>query len=289
MPRSRTIPWLITLGALAAFVVAIIPMTQRIRAFNAAAGLKRFHAEPIVSREFQVGKYPKVTLTDDQAESGQAALKLEYAGKSRLIPVKKPPAHLPTLALYDEWVKVLAINEVGLDKDGASSAIPGTEHLYIAVRRTPEGYDPESWGGVRRIEWVFDLYELRRDGAIEQTLRRWPRKPRSEKRLQREAAMDPAQPPADLKAAAEIDEWKRTVLRARTLAAIPVLQDRTIEHFAAMHVMPKLNMPEHKFDDTALSPEVLGWTLPVSMCAVLAFPIALVFALAPRRRNEPRP
>ena len=73
---------------------------------------------------------------------------------------------------------------------------------------------------------------------------------------------------------------------AKRLIDIPRLEDRTVEHFAAMHVMPKLNMPEHKFDDTALSPEVLGWTLPVSMCAVLAFAGGLVFAIAPRRRRE---
>lgn len=287
-PHSgRTLAWLITLGSLAAFVAALIPLTSRIRAFNAESGLIRFHAEPIVSREFQIGRFPTVKLTDDQTETGQAALRLEFAGATRLIPVKEPPAKgLPNLALYDEWAKALAINEVTLDDQHRSVARPGTERLFIVSRRTPEGFNPDSWGEVRRIEWVFDFYELKPDGAIEQTQRRWPRKPRSENRLFREAGMDLAAPPSDLKSQQEIDDWKAGIARSKMLAAIPVLKDRTIEHYAALFVMPKLSVPEHKFNDTALSPEVLGWTLPVSMISVLTFAGGLVFALAPRRRGQ---
>jgi hypothetical protein len=286
-PRSgRALAWIITLGSLAAFGAAIVPMIARIRAFNAEAALVRYHAEPIVSRDIRLGRFPALKLTDDVTESGQAALRLEYGDTRRLIPVKKPPARdLPNLALYDEWAKVLAINEVTLDDQQRSVARPGTERLLLVVRRTPEGFDPDSWGEVRRIEWVFDFYELRPDGSIEQTQRRWPRKPRSEKRLFREAAMDLAAPPSDLKSPQEIEDWRAAIARSKMLATIPVLKDRTLEHYAALFVMPKLSVPEHKFNDTALSPEVLGWTLPVSMVSVLTFAGGLVFALAPRRRK----
>lgn len=290
MLRGRSIAWLITLGSVAAFVAAMIPMIARMRAFNAEASLVRFHAEPIDSRAFQIGRFPPVKLTDDQTESGQAALRLEYGdgpGRiTRLIPVKKPPAKdLPTLALYDEWAKVLAINEVTLDDQQRSIARPGTERLFLVVRRTPEGFDPDSWGEVRRIEWVFDFYEFKPDGTIAETLRRWPRKPRSEKRLFREAAADLSAPPPELRSPQEIADWKAAMSRSKMLAEIPALKDRTLEHFAGLFVMPKLSVPDYKFNDTALTPDVLGWTLPVSMISVLTFAGGLVFALAPRRRK----
>ena len=51
----------------------------------------------------------------------------------------------------------------------------------------------------------------------------------------------------------------------------------------AMFVIPKLSVPDYKFNDTAFRLEVLSWTLPCSMCAVLAFLGGLVFAIAPKR------
>jgi hypothetical protein len=95
------------------------------------------------------------------------------------------------------------------------------------------------------------------DGTIETTQRRWPRGRRAEARLEGETD--------------------------NPLRGIEPLAPRTLEYFAAMHVIPKLNVPRHKFNDTALSPKVLGWTLPVSMLSVLGMAGGLVFTIAPRR------
>jgi hypothetical protein len=54
-----------------------------------------------------------------------------------------------------------------------------------------------------------------------------------------------------------------------------------------MFVIPKLNVPEYKFSDTAFRIEVLGWTLPVTMASVLLIAGGVAFALAPRRRPTP--
>lgn len=266
MERSRKFAIVGTLVFGACFVGAMRPMVARIDAFNHEAGLARFHAEVLNARRIKIGVFPEFTLTDVPGEGPRAAfesfLRLDYAGRQTLIPVKKPPAFdVPNLGMYEEWVKVLAVNRVEPGpQTGASTAVPGTEQLLIVARRTPDGFDPESWGSVRRDDWVFDFYRLTPDGEVQVFQRRWPRGRRAEARLAEEAG--------------------------NPLRQIEPLRERTIEYFAAMHVIPKLNVPKHKFDDTALSPAVLGWTLPVSMLGLLGFTASLVFAVAPRRRRE---
>jgi hypothetical protein len=268
MEKSRRIAWIVTLISAAAFLATLYPMVSRIERFNLEAALHNYHAEILNTRRYKIGEFPEFILTDVPGDPAspraeyESFLRLEYAGQEKLLRVKRPPVfNMENLALYDEWVKVLAINDVGRNAAGEAQAIDGTEKLLIVTRLTPDGFDPESWGSVRRDDWVFDFYELRPDGAIEQTRRRWPRGRRAEARLQNE----PDNP----------------------LHGIAPLAPRTLEYFAAMHVIPKLNVPKYKFNDTALRFEELGWTLPVVMLSVLTFSGGLVFAIAPRRKARP--
>ena len=281
MDRSRTIATLLSLGAASIFAVSIYPMARRIGDFNAHASFLNLHAEPIIGRHIKVEGFPQATLTDDPPASpvpGMSAIRLEVSGTSTVIPVKKPPGNIPNLAAYDEWLKVLATYEVVRDDEGAQRRRTGSERLVIVVRRTPEGYDPETWGQVRRDEWLFDFYDITREGKVNHVTRRWPRKSNygdPEARLQRQAAggkdIDPAQSAA-----------------AKYLLQFEPLKERTPEYFIAMHVIPKLNVPEYKFTDTAFSPKVLGWTLPTSMVSFLVLTGSIVFAFAPRRKSLSR-
>lgn len=264
---SRTTCWVIAGFSAAAFALSIVPMARRIAAFNQAAHFARLHIEPQTSRHFKFAGYPEVSLTDATTPEGRSALKLEYAGATRLIEVKTPPARdLPDLGGYEEWFKVLAVNNVKTDASGRSVPEAGTEHLFLVARRTPEGFVPESWGSVRRVEWVFDFFELKPDGSIDAKVYRWPRSERSEQGLTTRNQSDHPDP------------------REVELQKLPRLDERSPEYQLAMHVIPKLNVPEHKFNDTALSPRVLGWTLPVSMLAFLSLIGGLFFAIAPRGR-----
>ena len=274
MERGRRNAWCITIGAGALFCAAIVPMAQRIAKYNASANIPTFHAEPIAGRTLRVDGFPIATLTDVEAGRGEGTIRLVYGGTETLIPVKRPPAlDLPTLAGYDEWLKALAIYPVVRDDKGQQTRVPGSERFIIVVRRTPEGYDPETWGNVRRDEWLFDFYDLQRDGKVVHTIRRWPRKSNygdPEVRLAREAAGKGVD--ADRAAA------------AKYLLQFEPLKERTAEYYMARFVIPKLSVPEYKFTDTAFRTEVLGWTLPSAMIAVLAFTGGLVFVIAPRRR-----
>ncbi len=280
MERGRRYAWCITIGAGVLFCAAIVPMAHRIADYNAHANIPTFHAEPIAGRTLRVDGFPVATLTDVEPaketgkDKSEGAIRLEYGGKETLIPVKRPPAlDLPTLAGYDEWLKPLAIYPVVRDDKGLQSRIPGSERFVIVVRRTPEGYNPETWGKVRRDEWLFDFYDLQRDGAVTHTIRRWPRKSSygdPEVRLAREAA------------GTGVDAERAAA--AKYLMQFEPLKERTAEYYMAMFVIPKLSVPEYKFTDTAFSPKVLGWTLPGAMLAALAFTGGLVFVIAPHRR-----
>lgn len=275
MERSRAIAIGITLVSGAAFAATLKPMLDRIQDFNTHANFLHVHVEPIGSRTIGVQGFPEGRLTDDFMPDGQAAVKLEYVGQTLLIPVKTPPARdLPNLAAYEEWMKVLAMYEVGRDDQNRQVRLLNSERVMIVVRRTPAGFNPDTWGQVRRIDWVFDFYELKKDGAIAKSSYRWPRKARSEKRLQEEARGE------------SDDKSPEVVASAKALVQYEPLKERTFEFSAAMHVIPKLSVPDHKFNDTAFSPRVLGWTLPVSMLSALAFAGGLVFAVAPRRRSQ---
>src|SRR6185295_8519145 len=98
---------------------------------------------------------------------GIGSIRLDYAGRTIHIPVKTPAGDLPNLTAYDEWLSALAVYEMTRDERGEQRRKAGTERLVIVVRRTPEGYDPETWGEVRRDEWLFDFYDLKRDGSVE--------------------------------------------------------------------------------------------------------------------------
>lgn len=273
--------WLVTLASAALFVGAAVPMGLRIRDFNREHPAPSFHVDAYVSRTVRLAGFPPLRIDDHEptAPSDPAAseLKITYGPPGnetvRFVPVKRPPVMgMPGLELYDEWVKVLAINEVQRDAAGNPSPKPGSERLMLAVRRTPQGFDAETWGSVRRTEWLFDFHEFTPDGRIVTSTRRWPMaNPMHEEAFQKRAA----------EAAAGID-GRPPDTRLKSLADIPPLAERTVEYFAAMHVIPKLSVPKHKFNDTALGFRTLGWTLPVCMIAGLVFSVAFFFALAGR-------
>lgn len=279
---QRRLAGLIAAVSALAFVAALAGMTLRIRDFNAQAHLVRWHADPIQTRQFHLEGFPKAAITDGPDAGASASIILDYGGAKTSIPVKRPPVKdMPNLALYDEWLRVLAINEVGLDTPepgpSAHSVVkPGTGKLLIVVRKTPEGFDPESWGSVRRIEWVFGYYQLKPDGSVATYQRRWPRSDRAEKRLQNESTrlLPDSTPEFPI---------------SKALAAIPPLDQRSADYFAALHVIPKLNVPKYKFNDTAFDIKTMGWTLPTAMGALLLFTVAMVFSIPPRRAARAAP
>ncbi|GEM_PF-1396882 len=282
--------WIITLASAAAFVGAAFPMAKRIGNFNTNAHYTRYHAETIIARQTRLQGFPLLKV-DDLPGEGESKnsyfLKLTYgepvpeessapAPITKLVAVHRPPApNMPRLDIYEEWAKLLAINEVERDAVGNPHSRPGSERLMLIIRRTPEGFDADTWGSVRRTEWLFDFHDFNPDGTITTETRRWPMaNPMYERAFVERAESAARAIPPDT--------------RLKSISDMPPLAERSIEYFAAMHTIPRLNVPKYKFSDTAFSFRTLSWTLPVVMLAGLTFSIAIFFAVASNIRRRPK-
>lgn len=275
-------------------VLAILMFVIRARAFHREQDRPMYVVERFVQRTIDnLEDYPPLTLTDVTDDAGNAYLRADFGPRIELIPVQTPPvAGTPTLELYDEWAKLLWINEVSRDPATRQQhAIPGTGRLVLVVRRPPIGYDPQTWGRVRRSENIFDFYTFKPGGEIEIEVRRWPRTYSSENYLQ-ERARRAAAGESDDEVTQQLRDPDGLDLRAAealALVAIPPLEQRSWRWIAALHVIPKLSVPQQKFDDTALNVRVAGWTLPIMFFASLGLAFGVAMLIAPERVKAKTP
>jgi hypothetical protein len=272
---SRRVGAIIAIVSLAVLAASVLAMTRRVREFNERAEFPQYRIKPVTTRDLNVWDRP-LRITDTTIEhAGRTipAIRIEYAGQSVVTPIKPPPApDLPKLVGYAEWLAVLQIKEYPPKTSVQESTTPASQRVAVVKRNPAEGYDPETWGQVRRADWTFDFYVLTPEGAIEHEQRRFPRSDLGERSL---AA----------RAKAAIDAGKPDDPDARLHAVAP-LEERTWEYASALFVIPALQVPKYKFKDDAVG--AMGWTLPAGMFSALAFTGGLVFAVA-RGRRAPQP
>lgn len=266
--KPRTAAWVLTIASIAAFIGCSVGMGLRAAEFNREAEFERYRIEPTVSRTLEINGR-ETTLTDATDDQGRSFLRLQYGDLIELLPVKEPPARdVPELVGYLEWVSVQAILTVGPNGQRLTDSETGEPlppRYVIVVRHTPGGFDPESWGSVRRADWTFSFYELLPDGRVSHEVFRFPRSGRGEESLARRAAAPDAKP------------------AEAALAALPPLQERTWQYQSALHVIPKLQVPKYRFENDAFSFETMGWYLPGAGFAALGVLLGLGLAFAPRR------
>jgi hypothetical protein len=212
-------------------------MAERVRMFNLAEAADRFHFEPTSQRNFEFAGR-KVSFEDTRTEAGTSAVKLTYGDKSVLLEVKDPPAALPDLLGYSEWLRPLYFAPI---KDGVVAVDwRNSQGVRLAVvNRTTAGYDERTWGSVRVKDWIFDVLELKADGTIEQ------------KRMQfrdRRGRLPAAQ--ADPK------------------TDILAIDERTWQWQAALYAVPRLQVSRYRFGSDAVDGNEgtpgMGWTLPAT-------------------------
>ncbi len=255
MERARKLGIIVALVSGVVFAFSLVSLMRAIEAHNERADFPFYSFEVLDGREL-TWSGRDITLTDFTDDEGRAFIKLEYGDLVIDIPVREPTAkNLPTLGLYNEWAKVLAMAEVERNDEGELDAIEGTGRMLIVTRRTPEGYDSETWGRVRRKDWTFDYYTLETDGTVTTETWRWP----------------PSRHESD---------------EQRASNPIPPLGERTWQYQAAMHVIPALSVPKQKFKNTALWYENVGPVLPIAGISALAFLFGLGFAFSPRKATS---
>jgi hypothetical protein len=260
MSRSRRIGLVILLVSLCVGVFAVVQMLQRVGAYNEQANFGHYRFDVSTSREFKAHGRP-VAISD----SDDTQLRIAYDGVETVIPVVQPPiAGVPDLGIYGDWVKIIEMHQVVRGPTGSLMDKEGSGRLLLLTRIPPEGYDPATWGSVRRADWTFDFHEFMPDGTIESTTFRWPRSELGEMSLRK-----------------EIQKGEPT---AKILATIPPLEERSWQYQAALHVIPKLNVPKYRFKDTAM--KAMGWTLPVAGFAGLGVMIGIGLVMRPRATRQ---
>lgn len=266
MPRSRVIGLVILLVSLGLGVFAVLEMSRRVTAYNEQAKFGFFRFDVGSSRAFTAhGKPVQILDEDDKTGDGRAAFVIKYADGETRIPVVEPPAaNVPDLGIYGDWAKVLEVHEVERGPGGSLRDKPGTGRILLVCRIPPAGYNPETWGSVRRSDWTFDFHEFKPDGTIESRTYRWPRSELAAMSLKK-----------------EVEKGDET---AKLLAAIPELEEQTWEYQAALHVIPKLNVPRYRFKHTAM--KAMGWTLPVAGFCGLGVIAGIGLVCAPKRRKS---
>lgn len=131
-------------------------------------------AEPAGEYEFAFRGEP-ISITLAEPETGNPSLDLTFRGNRLVFPIgPDDDPRLPGLNRHSKWFKVLpmAAAPSGSRQDLMLALADGSiePRLVVAARYPAEGYDPESWGRVRRKEWRYRFVELKVDGPPEEAV-----------------------------------------------------------------------------------------------------------------------
>lgn len=264
---SRRIGLIVAIVSAGLLAASVTSMTGRVKLYNARAEFPQQQVKTVTTRDLSAWDRP-VRIRDatlplpGKPGATTAAVKIEYGDQSVVTPIKAPPSpDLPKLVGYAEWLAVLEMKEYPPKVHIDESTTPIARRVVIVKRNPAEGYDPDTWGSVRRADWTFDFFILTPDGKIEHEVWRFPRKDLGERSLaaRAKAATRPTDPEA-------------------LLYAIKPLEERSWEYSAALFVIPALQVPQYKFKNDAVN--AMGWTLPVGMFSALALTMGVVFAAA---------
>ncbi|MEM1424778.1 MAG: hypothetical protein AAGH64_12350 [Planctomycetota bacterium] len=120
---------------------------------------------------FRVERVPPLPEGAVEPENGdpEAALRVHWRGATHdftLGPNIQP--YEPGLKKYGLWFGVLLISDGAATEEEFErmwSTGGGPEPYFVVAARYPaEGYDPETWGKVRRKEWVYEFAKLNFEG-----------------------------------------------------------------------------------------------------------------------------
>lgn len=175
--RSRLVGFLLLIVSVFIFVPSVLSIADRLEARTVPLV---WFLDPILSNDFAYRGEPlhveELLLEDESSEEPRPVLDVTYRGKTTRIPVETFDERLPDLLKYENWMEILPMVE-GRDARSADeiermlSKGEVEPRLIIATRQTPEGFDPGSWGLVRRKDWSYTFYEFLHDSPVEQSVR----------------------------------------------------------------------------------------------------------------------
>jgi hypothetical protein len=251
---SRRAAALLALFCLAALLLSVWRMGQRVAAFNASPGRQAWAFIPVNSRSFSYAGRP-VRISDIADGGGREAVMIDYGDEHQLLPatIRPGPEQLPNLVRHQDWLKILRFTERGQRSMEEVQRLVESGQLQdrlVAVVRRPKAEDERTLGQGWRKQWAFDFHEFRPEGGFSRESFDYP-------------------------SGRTIDKPKPGQLR-----------EGTWQFEAALFVMPPLGKPNPKFTADAL--HAMGWTLPTAAFSGLGLLGASLVLLIGKRRRDAR-
>jgi hypothetical protein len=237
--------------SLAVTAVSVVSMARRAAAFNEQLPTPFVFQKPWnLSRDIQFAGRA-ISLRDALLEDGSSAIKVTYGEQTKTFPVKEPKVRdHPDLGPYEERLAVLAFVPT---KEGEKVTIdPADERVraVMVVRRTSDEFAGTPWADVRVKDWVFDVYEFARDGALV-----GPRRMQFRDRRGRI--------PAEQYAAEDLRARGQAVPEGK-LTEVEGIEERSWEWQACLFVVPKMQVSRYRYRNDAVDgtdqAAGFGWT-----------------------------
>jgi hypothetical protein len=275
--------------SLAAMVFGGYSMATRVGAFNKSADRELFVYASVIDRTFTYADR-EVRFVDSVKESLQAEgepgelpfgaerVTIHYGDDTlELVPTMQPdPAELPGLTRHMNWMRVVRFApRSGLSIDELEEAIQSrevTDRLAIVVFEPPRGADPRTYGEVWKRDAWFSFHELLPGGGFRSQRLKFPESKRSFERRTQQALRDGEPAPTRPEYELEPRSWQYGAAQiVRSGRDQPTM-------------LPGSMTPDLAFSSDAIGS--MGWTLPLTSIATLAFAVSLALAFAPRRPKE---
>jgi len=113
----------------------------------------------------------------DEATQNTTALRVHWRGQTIDYPTWLPPGDGEGLEPFKEWFGLMVLAD-GAESDATArdnwTGDHGPDTRLVAIARYPaEGFDPGSWGLVRRQDWHYRLAQLNPEGPDDQAIEQW--------------------------------------------------------------------------------------------------------------------
>lgn len=134
--------------------------------------------EPLQGQEFLfLGEPVRIDVVEASPVGEQVRrLRVRFRGHELLYAIEPGMQDDPRLAglkRFEDWLRVVPmVTGVQSDEQIEREIAEGACHpkLLVAMRRLAEGYDPESWGLVRRKDWRYRFVLLDAQAPVEQAV-----------------------------------------------------------------------------------------------------------------------
>ncbi len=264
--RSSRIPLrivgaVLVVGSLAGLGASIPVMMKRLSRRETPAII---YSQPIASPQFEFrGHTLALSVVETAPESAGASpdkqsktLQAAWRGQTYEMPIA-PGLHddprLPGLLRFEDWFRVLLVAEGAVAREDLERMIEQgsvTPRLVLVMRLPAEGFDPGSWGLVRRREWRYRFVELKSEGPPEQSIE-----------------------------VSEASYRELELLGDPAYARKSGQQDQVWKHHGMLHVTsPTLVRSRNKPMEDAMS--AMGWTWPLAWGSVFGLTAGLALLAA---------